>query len=160
MTIRIVAIPTSVAESVRSTMTSPFAQHPAHVEVAKGHGPCRHCLRTFSVGQENRILFNYDPFANLEPEPLPGPVFIHEDDCERYPVDGGFPEDLRSYPLTLNAYSRGRNLLSRQHVTERDVDAVIERLLARPEVDYIHVRDTQAGCYDLRVERADSVATD
>jgi len=27
-------------------------------------------------------------------------------------------------------------------------------VLARPEVDYIQVRDTRAGCYDPRIERA------
>jgi hypothetical protein len=134
-------------------MTSPFAEHPAHVELARGYGPCRHCLRTFRVGEENRILFTYDPFSELESEPLPGPVFIHEHNCELYPVDGAFPEDLRSHPLTLNAYSRGRKLLAQEHATDRDLDAKIERLLARPEIDYIHVRDTEAGCYDLRVER-------
>jgi hypothetical protein len=30
---------------------------------------------------------------------------------------------------------------------------VLERLLARPDVDYIHVRDTEAGCFDCRIER-------
>jgi Protein of unknown function (DUF1203) len=30
---------------------------------------------------------------------------------------------------------------------------VIARLFAKPEVDYIHVRDTQAGCFDFAVER-------
>jgi hypothetical protein len=27
-------------------------------------------------------------------------------------------------------------------------------MLGRDDVDYIHVRDTEAGCYDLRIERA------
>ena len=35
-----------------------------------------------------------------------------------------------------------------------EVEAVLQSLLERPDVDYIHVRDTAAGCYDFRVERA------
>ena len=56
-TLKVVAIPTKVAELVRSTMLSPGYGHPAHREVAKGYGPCRHCLRDFKVVEEERILF-------------------------------------------------------------------------------------------------------
>lgn len=152
-TFRCIAIPTSIAESVRSTLASPFAEHPAHIEIAKGHGPCRHCLRTFQVGAERRILFTLDPFAELEVPPLPGPVFIHADECDRYPEEGDFPEDLREQILVFNAYSRDRKLLAEEMATGRDIKLTIDRLLARAEVEYLHVRDLEAGCYDLRVER-------
>lgn len=151
---RIIAIPEAIAADVRATRTSPFAGHPTHVEVAKGHGPCRLCLGTFAVGVERRILFTYDPFAGIEPLPLPGPVFIHESACERYREDAGFPEALREHPLTLNAYERGRRLVAQEYVRDGEVEAVLRRLLADPRVDYVHVRDTAAGCYDFRVQRA------
>lgn len=157
MPFRTIAIPTSIADSVRSTLLSPGYGHPAHAEVAGGYGPCRHCLRTFRVGAERRILFTLDPFAGVEALPLPGPVFIHEEGCDRYPEDGGFPGDLRPHALTLNAYARGRKLQTQEYVEDGNVEAAIERLLARPEIDYLHVRDTEAGCYDLRIERASAV---
>jgi len=150
---RIVAIPDAIAQAVRTTRTSPQYGHPAHSEIATGHGPCRRCLRSFTVGAERRILFTYDPFAGTEPLPLPGPVFIHESPCEAYPEGAGFPEDLRSHPLTLNAYRRGRRLVAQEYVAGGWVEPVLERLLARADVDYIHVRDTEAGCYDFRIER-------
>ena len=151
--IRIVAIPTAVAESVRATMKAPGYGHPAHIEVATGHGPCRHCLRTFAVGMDRRTLFTYDRFADVESLPLPGPVFIHAEPCERYPEDAGFPEDLRAHGLTLEAYKRGRLLLAREYVTDGNVEPAIDRLFARPDVDYIHVNNTEAGCFDFRIER-------
>ncbi|HVF59753.1 MAG TPA: DUF1203 domain-containing protein [Thermoanaerobaculia bacterium] len=151
---RVVAIDTAIAESVRSTLRSPGYGHPAHTEIATGYGPCRHCLRTFRVGAEARILFTYDPFEGVEELPLPGPVFVHAEACERYPEDGGFPGDLRPHALTLNAYAHGCRLRAQEYVVDGAVDAALERLLARPEIDYVHVRDTAAGCYDLRVERA------
>lgn len=147
------AIPTTVVESVRETMRSPRYGFPAHTEVATGHGPCRHCLGTFSVGIDRRILFTYDRFADVESLPLPGPVFVHADVCQRYPEDGPFPEKLRTHALSLNAYGRGRRAMAEEHVTDGNVESVVARLFERSDVDYVQVSDTQAGCYDFRIER-------
>lgn len=92
--LRIVAIPTEVAEQVRKTMRAPFHGFPAHAEVATDRAPCRHCLRTFAVGKERRILFTYDRFQGVESLPQPGPVYVHENSCSRYEGDSGFPEEL------------------------------------------------------------------
>src|SRR5579871_35968 len=75
-TIRIAAIPTEVANAVRSTLKAPTYGFPAHVEVAGDAAPCRHCLRAFVAGKEQRILFTYDRFAGVESLPQPGPVYI------------------------------------------------------------------------------------
>ena len=150
---RVIALDQEVADAVRATRVSPFSKHPTHVEVARGHGPCRLCLRAFTVGQERRILFTLDPFQGLAVEPLPGPVFIHEADCRRHDEDGGFPADIRCRTLTLQGYGPERRLLAEERTKNGNVDAVIERLLARSDVSYVHVRDTEAGCYDFRIER-------
>lgn len=152
--IRIVAIPTKVAELVRSSLKAPGYGHPAHTEVAAGYGPCRHCLRKFAVGEESRILFTYDPFFELESVPLPGPVFVHASGCERYPETAGYPEQLRDIPAVLSAYGDERRLMDEIQVTDGTQPAAINALLQRPEVRYVHVRDLSAGCYDFRVERA------
>jgi hypothetical protein len=150
---RVAAIPTKVADLVKSTMRSPGYGHPAHAELATGYGPCRHCLRDFQVGRERRILFTYDPFYGLEALPLPGPVFIHAEPCERFSESGGFPEDIRSHRLTFAAYGAGRRLLSEVYVDNRDVEPIIGESFARTDVTYLHVRDTEAGCYDFRIDR-------
>ena len=152
MSFHVAAIPSKVAELVRSTLRSPGYGHPAHVEVAAGYGPCRHCLRTFEVGKESRILFTYDPFHGLESLPLPGPVFIHAEPCARF-SEPGFPEDLRRHRLTFAAYGAGRRLLAEEYVENGAVEPMIARLLGREDTQYLHVRDTEAGCYDFRIER-------
>lgn len=151
---KVLAISESTAEKVRSTRKSPGYGHPVHAEIATGYGPCRLCLRDFEVGVDRRLLFTLDPFHGLESQPLPGPVFIHENECDRHPEHGGFPEDLLSHDLTVTAYARGRIHRGEERVPGERVEEAIERLLERPDVDYLHVRDAQAGCYDLRVERA------
>lgn len=150
---RYIAISQDTADRVRRTMKSPGYGHPAHREVATGYGPCRLCLRTFKIGSEERILFTLDPFYGIEHLPLPGPVFIHAEECVRYKESSEFPEDLRAHPLTLNGYAKGRRLLAQVYVEDGDVEVALDRIFTNDEVDYVHTRDTQAGCYDLRVER-------
>jgi len=152
---RVVALPDWIAVKVRSTLRSPRYGHPAHAEVATGHGPCRACLRPFEVGVDRRILFTLDAFEGIEPSPLPGPVFIHEEPCERFPEDGGFPHELEEHPLSIFAYGRGRRLLGQELGVDRDAAGAAARLLDLPGVDYVQVHDAAAGCYDFRIERAE-----
>lgn len=151
---RVIALDPETARKVRDSRRSPGYGHPVHSEIATGYGPCRLCLRDFEVGVERRLLFTCDPFFRLEPYPLPGPVFIHEAECERYPEDGGFPTDLLAHRLTLAAYARGPVLRAEERVEGPAIPETVSWLLSRPDVDYLHVRDTEAGCYDFRIERA------
>jgi len=150
---RVVAIPAEIAEAVRATRLAPVYSHPAHAEIATGYGPCRLCLRDFVIGRDRRLLFTYDCFHGKEDLPLPGPVFIHESACDRYPEDAGFPADSRRRPLTRNAYGRRRKLVAQEYVRDGAVEPILARLLDSNDVDYVHVHDTNAGCFDFTVER-------
>lgn len=151
---RIVAIPTAVADEVRSTLRAPVYGFPAHVEPSADAAPCRHCLRLIAPGDTRRILFTYDRFSGIESLPQPGPVYIHADDCPRYPETSGFPEDLRDSPRTLEAYARGRHLLAREYITDGKYERALEKLFAHPDTDYVQVNSTTAGCFTFRIERA------
>ena len=153
---RVKAITTELAESVRRTMRAPVYGFPAHSEVATDNAPCRHCLRTFRVGEDRRILFTYDRFTGIEKLPQPGPVYLHAEDCPRYREDGGFPEELRGSPRTLEAYARGRKLVAQEYVADGKFEPAIEQLLDREEVDYIQVNSTTAGCFTFRIERKEA----
>jgi len=155
ISIKVVAISSDVATTVRETGKAPRYGHPAHRELATGYGPCRHCLKAFLQGAEDRILFTYDPFQGGGNVPLPGPIFIHADECERYPEDGGYPECLRKFPAVISAYGADQRLLTQIHVDDTEQPAIVQQLLGRSDVQYIHVRDKSAGCFDFRVERAE-----
>jgi len=150
--IRVVAIATEVAEGIRATNKDPHYGFPAYTAAIKEAAPCRHCLQRIAAG-EKATLFTYDAFAGHENLPLPGPVYIHAGACRRYPEDAGYPLAMRNR-RTLNAYSRGRRLVAQEYVDGGDVEAKLERLFSRREVDYIHVRSTDAGCFTFRIERA------
>jgi hypothetical protein len=150
--IRVVAISTNLADAIRKNPNDPQFGFPVHTAPAGEGLPCRHCLDWIAEGKR-AALFTLDPFAGTEKLPLPGPVYIHADGCERYSETAGIPMRLMSSPRTLNAYGRGRRLLAQEYVGPHNAQSTIENLFLRPEVDYIHVRSTTAGCYTFRLER-------
>jgi hypothetical protein len=150
--VRYSGIPTAIADEVRATLRSPQYGHPAHREVARGYGPCRHCLRTFAVDREDRLLFTYQPIQEPDGLPAPGPVFVHAESCERYD-DPAFPPDLRNLPLVVEGYRSGGTLVVQERVGAASPDEVVGRVFAMDGVAYAHVRNAEAGCFMARVER-------
>jgi hypothetical protein len=150
---RVLPIDSKLAEAVRSTLRSPQYGHPAHVERATGYGPCRACLKQFRAGEEDRILFTFNPFQGLDEYPSPGPVFIHATSCPSYDNVQVFPDELRSLPLTLEAYGENRWIIARERPSATKIESSVGRLLQTSGVRYIHVRNTEAGCFIAQIER-------
>ena len=148
---RVVALSQEIADEVRSRSRAPGYGHPAHVELAQGYGPCRLCLRTFRQGEEERVLFTYNPFPRDAGLPCPGPVFVHKEPCPRF-EGAGFPPGLRGLPMTLEAYDATGAALLRARVFD-DPEASVQEALALPQVAYVHIRNTEAGCFIGRIER-------
>jgi Protein of unknown function (DUF1203) len=153
MTNKIVAISTEIADGVRRTMRAPIYGFSAHKELATEAVPCRHCLRLITPQVEQAILFTYDRFTGVEKLPQPGPIYVHARECPRYDEHGGFPEELRSSPRTLEAYARGRQLIAQEYIDDGAFEAAIERLFSNHDVDYLQVNSTSAGCFTFRIER-------
>ena len=82
--IRVVAIPTKLAEAVRREKTDPQFGFPVYSAPAGEGLPCRHCLDWIVEGVERATLFTLDPFAGVEKFPLPGPVYIHRRDARAW----------------------------------------------------------------------------
>jgi hypothetical protein len=150
---QISAIPTEIVEAVRQTGKSPQYGFPVHKEVASGRAPCRHCLRLIRVNEEELLLFTYDPFHVQGLPPLPGPVYIHAENCAPAIEARSFPNEYRGRPLTFAAYGEDRTLLSEVRVSSGSEDEQANQLFANPAVKYIHVRSTDAGCYLFRLDR-------
>ena len=152
-----VAIPTEVADSVRSTMKSPKYGFPAHREVAAGRAPCRHCLELVRLNEEELILFTMDAFHGIPNgetvPPSPGPVYIHADSCGRYKPGSGIPEAYRGRLLTLEAFGQDKKLVAEVRASNAEEEKIAHELFANPEVNYIQVRSTEAGCFLFRLER-------
>ena len=149
---RVSGIPQPLAGAVRTSLASPQYGHPAHVELATSYGPCRLCLATFREGEEERILFTYQPFTDPDALPTPGPVFIHREDCQRYD-DLGFPSTLRHLPLAVDGYAAGGRVVHQARAGEEPIEQVLDRVFSAGPVTYAHLRNAEAGCFIARVER-------
>ena len=152
-TLRVIAIATELADQVRETKLSPGYGHPVTSKIAMGHGPCRHCLRPFVVGQDVRLLFTHNPFDGVAPVPQPGPVFVHETACDRHEEAAGYPVELLRFPAVLDGYDAAQIVRRREFVLPGSQPGMAEEMLRDPLVRYVFVRDAKAGCFDLRIER-------
>lgn len=149
----VTAISQEVADYVRANARDPVWGHAASTELATGFGPCRLCLHTFRAGEERRTLFTYDSYADVAESPQPGPVYIHADDCDRYGGEG-FPPDLLDLRLTFEGVTAGPRVVALERTQGDGVEAAVARLFGVSEVDYVNVRNTDAGCFVARVDRA------
>lgn len=149
---RYTGIPSVIVAEARQSMRSPQYGHPAHREVATGYGPCRHCLQTFRIGEEERLLFTYQPIQEAGGLPAPGPVFVHADDCQRY-EGPDFPPDLACLPLVVEGFRIGGTVVAQERVASEPPEVVVARVLGTKDVAYAHLRNAEAGCFMARVER-------
>jgi hypothetical protein len=152
MKFKVIPISPELSEKARQTLVSPqYKSLKAFVDVANGYGPCRSCLKTFRQGEEERLFLTYNAFEGLADLPDPGPVFIHHDRCPEF-KNGGFPEDLRDLPLLFEGYDNCGILITREKIERDSVETQIEGILAAPTVEYIHIRNAEAGCFVARIE--------
>jgi uncharacterized protein DUF1203 len=145
-------MPEAVAAYVREHGRDPTWGHATVTQPATGFGPCRLCLRTFAEG-EPRTLLTYDSYAGVARFPQPGPVYVHAGGCERYDGDG-FPPALRGLKLTFEAVAAGPRVVALERTEGGDVEGAIARLLELPDVQFVNVRNTEAGCFVARVDAA------
>ena len=115
--------------------------------------PCRVSLRDVESGVPVLLL-------NYEHLPTPGPyrsryaIYVSERATEARLAVNEIPEVMRNRPLALRAFDRDGTLLEAELAEGGGVAATIERLLASPNVEFLHAHNAKAGCYAARVRRA------
>ena len=130
-------------------------------ELANGYGPCRLSLKPFVPGKDKRLLFSHSPFPLSNAFDQRGPVFIAPGEVEEYKDIYRFPteikNDKKNFPLTLIGYSKEQKMNYTKLVGDRDVDEMIERIFEKhPEVEFLHARNAEAGCFICKIERVGS----
>jgi hypothetical protein len=73
---------------------------------------------------------------------------------ETYDAIDGIPEQLRIRTLAVRVFDRAAMMVGWELVDGQELEAAIERLLANPLADYLHVHYAAPGCYAARVDRA------
>ena len=141
-----------LTQQARTTRRSPQFGHPIHEELALGTGPCRECLRAFTVGIERRLLLTYSPFTGTSVLPQPGPIFIHAEACAPH-CGVGYPEGLAGIPVVAQSYHNDGTIADPRELRAGDEAVGLATLLDELRVQSVHLRHAEAGCFIARVER-------
>ena len=81
-------------------------------------------------------------------------IFVREGADQTYSRVDEVPDVMRLRLLSLRAFDKDGMMLDADVVEGKEIEGVIERLFANPEVDYIHAHNARRGCYSGRIDRA------
>jgi hypothetical protein len=117
-----------------------------------GKYPCRVSLTDSQPGEE-LLLINYEHHPVDSPYRMRYAIFIREGD-QTYDKVNAIPEQLRTRILAVRSFDNKAMVVENRLVDGNEVEPVLEKMLAPPNVDYLHIHFAAAGCYAAKVERA------
>lgn len=122
------------------------------VDAARGF-PCRVTLQDAEVG-ETVLLLNYEHQPADTPFRASHAIYVREGDHPtRRDVDA-IPPSLAVRPhISLRAFTDEGMLVDAEVAPGAELPPVIERLLGREDVAYLHAHYAGMGCYAARIDR-------
>jgi Protein of unknown function (DUF1203) len=124
-----------------------------YVASAKSGFPDRIEMRDAEPG-ERLILVNYVHQPADTPYRASHAVFVLEGAERRYDAINEVPEVLLRRLISIRAFDLNHWMVEGDVCDGRELDTTIHKLLAKPEVAYLHAHYAKPGCYAARIERA------
>ena len=119
--------------------------------------PCRVSLVDAEAGDELLLLpFEHQP-AN-SPYRASGPIYVRVGARQRTFAAGEVPESVRRRQISLRAYDADDMIVNAEVCDGEAAGAEIERLLADPQVRYLHLHNAKRGCFSCLVHRVEQPA--
>lgn len=116
--------------------------------------PCRVTLADAEPG-ESVLLLNYEHQPAETPFRSRHAIFVRENAADTSFAPGELPPVFRARKfLSLRAFDASGMMIDADLVPTPELEAAIPRLLADPQVAYLHAHYAGAGCYAARIERA------
>ncbi len=115
--------------------------------------PCRISLEDAPVGEPVLLL----PFAHQDsrsPYRASGPIFVRRGRKQAACIVNELPTYLTLRPLSVRAYDAADDMVDADIVDGAAAAPLIERVLSRADVSYLHVHFAKRGCFACRVDRA------
>lgn len=161
VTLRIDAIAASTLRRIRTQGRDDFGHRWEPRIDHEGGEPLRCCLRSSRAG-ESIALISYAPVresvgadADAGPYDEIGPVFVHADECAGPTDPDRYPSEWVDRRQVLRAYRADGGIAGGVRLERGDDrDEAARRLLADPEVAFVHSRNIVYGCYMLEIRRA------
>ena len=115
--------------------------------------PCRVTLRDAAVG-EPVLLLNFEHLPVATPYRARYAIYVREGATDVSPAVNEVPPALASRLLSLRAFDALGMLQAADVAQGAELPGAICRLLALPQVSYLHLHNAAAGCYAARAERS------
>jgi hypothetical protein len=106
-----------------------------------------------TTADESVLLINHEHQPADTPYRSRHAIFVLEQAGTTFDAVGEVPEALRRRLLSLRAFDAGHQMVDADVVDGTTVETLIARLLARPDVDYIHAHFARRGCYAALIRR-------
>jgi hypothetical protein len=119
-----------------------------------GGWPLRCCLADSRPGDEIAIVA-WSPFPWHGPYAEVGPIVIHAHDCSGSLGDA-VPEQFLARQQLVRPYGHDRHIAYEHTVIvepDHSLPQVLAGLLARDDIDFVHVRNVKSGCYSFTARR-------
>ncbi|WP_119271107.1 DUF1203 domain-containing protein [Taklimakanibacter deserti] len=115
--------------------------------------PDRIEMRDASPG-ETVLLLNHVCQPADTPYRASHAIFVREGAEETYTQVDEVPDVIRLRLMSLRAFDKDGMMLDADIVEGKEIEGVIQRFFANPDVDYIHAHNAKRGCYAGRIDRA------
>ena len=114
--------------------------------------PCRVSLEDAEIGEEV-ILLPYRHHQTNSPYQSTGPIFVRKNAKTATLDINEIPKMLDDRLLSIRAYNK-KGMMKEALVSEgHNLKAILTTTFNNPEINYIHIHNAKAGCYNCKVER-------
>jgi hypothetical protein len=120
---------------------------------AKPGFPCRVSLEDAEPG-ETVLLLNYEHQPAATPFRASHAIYVREGRAQAAPAQDEVPALFRHRIMSLRAFSGAGMMLAAEVAPGAELEPAVERLLAKPDVAYLHAHYAGMGCYAARIDRA------
>jgi hypothetical protein len=120
---------------------------------AKPGFPCRVEMRDAEPG-ETVLLLNHTYQDAKSPYRGAHAIFVREGATDTYGAVDQIPEVMRARLLSLRGFDANGMMLDADVVEGAEIEGIIARMFAKPDISYIHVHNAKRGCYSGRIDRA------
>ena len=107
-----------------------------------------------TVGDESVLLINHEHQPADTPYRSRHAIFVREHAGTPFDAVDTVPGALRRRLLSLRAFDAAGLMVDADVADGAAVEGLIERLLAQPEVAYVHAHFARRGCYAALIRRA------
>jgi hypothetical protein len=155
MSYRIKGLPGEHFDHLFALSSAELAKHGCVRRIAddrKPGYPCRISLTDSQPGDE-LLLLNYEHLCVASPYRMRFAIYVRKGERTYDSIDE-VPEQLRKRMLAVRSFDRNGMMVKCELVDGPVLEGAIDRLLADPSAEYLHVHFAAPGCYAARIERA------